>query len=77
MDRPRRKRSEGKATWPGRKQVFRRYDAHGRIARALSPAAPFRAEVASGLRTLAASLDERYRGCAAVEGEAVRTLNTR
>jgi nicotinate phosphoribosyltransferase len=24
--RPRRKRSEGKATWPGRKQVFRRYD---------------------------------------------------
>ena len=23
--RPRRKRSEGKATWPGRKQVFRRY----------------------------------------------------
>jgi nicotinate phosphoribosyltransferase len=26
---PRRKRSEGKATWPGRKQVFRRYDASG------------------------------------------------
>lgn len=25
--RPRRKRSEGKATWPGRKQVFRRYAA--------------------------------------------------
>jgi nicotinate phosphoribosyltransferase len=25
--RPRRKRSTGKATWPGRKQVFRRYDA--------------------------------------------------
>ena len=24
--RPRRKRSEGKATWPGRKQVFRSYD---------------------------------------------------
>jgi len=24
--RPRRKRSEGKATWPGRKQVFRRHD---------------------------------------------------
>jgi nicotinate phosphoribosyltransferase len=24
--RPRRKRSEGKATWPGRKQVFRTYD---------------------------------------------------
>ncbi|MBK8162169.1 MAG: nicotinate phosphoribosyltransferase [Gammaproteobacteria bacterium] len=27
----RRKRSEGKATWPGRKQVFRRYDAEGRM----------------------------------------------
>jgi nicotinate phosphoribosyltransferase len=30
--RPRRKRSEGKATWPGRKQVFRQYDAQGRLA---------------------------------------------
>jgi len=30
--RPRRKRSEGKATWPGRKQVFRRSDADGRMA---------------------------------------------
>ncbi len=29
--RPKRKRSEGKATWPGRKQVFRRLDADGRI----------------------------------------------
>lgn len=29
---PRRKRSEGKATWPGRKQVWRRSDASGRIA---------------------------------------------
>jgi nicotinate phosphoribosyltransferase len=28
----RRKRSTGKATWPGRKQVWRRYDAHGRMA---------------------------------------------
>lgn len=27
---PRRKRSEGKTTWPGRKQVWRRYDADGR-----------------------------------------------
>ncbi len=27
----RRKRSEGKATWPGRKQVFRRADARGRF----------------------------------------------
>ncbi len=30
--RPRRKRSEGKATWPGRKQVWRSRDAHGDFA---------------------------------------------
>jgi nicotinate phosphoribosyltransferase len=30
--RARRKRSEGKATWPGRKQVFRRHGADGRMA---------------------------------------------
>jgi len=30
--RPRRKRSEGKATWPGRKQVWRRYDDAGVMA---------------------------------------------
>ncbi len=30
--RPKRKLSEGKATWPGRKQVFRRFDAEGRPA---------------------------------------------
>lgn len=29
--RARRKRSEGKATWPGRKQVYRRFDAAGRM----------------------------------------------
>lgn len=29
--RPRRKRSTGKATWPGRKQVWRRYEAGGRM----------------------------------------------
>jgi nicotinate phosphoribosyltransferase len=29
--RGRRKRSEGKATWPGRKQVFRRFDGDGRV----------------------------------------------
>lgn len=29
--RPCRKRSEGKATWPGRKQLFRRYDASGHL----------------------------------------------
>lgn len=31
--RPRRKRSTGKATWPGRKQVYRHYAAGGRFAR--------------------------------------------
>jgi nicotinate phosphoribosyltransferase len=30
--KPRRKRSLGKATWPGRKQVWRRYDDQGRMA---------------------------------------------
>ncbi len=30
---PRRKRSAGKATWPGRKQVYRSYDADGRMTR--------------------------------------------
>jgi nicotinate phosphoribosyltransferase len=30
--RPRRKRSESKATWPGAKQVFRRFDEDGRMA---------------------------------------------
>jgi nicotinate phosphoribosyltransferase len=30
-DRPRRKRSEGKALWPGRKQVYREYDDAGRM----------------------------------------------
>jgi len=29
--RPRRKRSTGKATWPGRKQVFRRYERDGTL----------------------------------------------
>lgn len=29
--KPRRKRSEGKATWPGRKQVYRTYDSQGRL----------------------------------------------
>ena len=30
--KPKRKRSEGKATWPGRKQVFRRYAGDGTMA---------------------------------------------
>ena len=46
---PRRKNSDKKATWPGRKQVWRRYDADGRmasdrIALARSPAAANGAE---------------------------------
>jgi nicotinate phosphoribosyltransferase len=31
--RPRRKRSEGKATWPGRKQIYRTYDQSGRMVK--------------------------------------------
>ncbi len=31
-DKPRRKHSEGKATWPGRKQVYRSYDDDGFMA---------------------------------------------
>jgi nicotinate phosphoribosyltransferase len=37
---PRRKRSANKATWPGRKQVWRRYDADGRMAGDLLTLAP-------------------------------------
>lgn len=33
--RPRRKRSEGKQTWPGRKQVWRRYDESGQFSQDL------------------------------------------
>jgi nicotinate phosphoribosyltransferase len=33
--RPKRKLSEGKQTWPGRKQVFRRYGSEGRMSRDL------------------------------------------
>jgi len=29
---PRRKRSEGKATWPGRKQVWRQFNGHGKFS---------------------------------------------
>ena len=28
---PRRKRSEGKSTWPGRKQIYRTFDTHGKM----------------------------------------------
>jgi nicotinate phosphoribosyltransferase len=58
--RPRRKRSAGKATWPGRKQVYRHYDAHGRfghdiVAEASDPQAgePLLEPVMRGGRRLA------------------------
>jgi len=46
---PRRKRSQNKATWPGRKQVWRRYDADGKMSGdLLSLDDPARAAPASG-----------------------------
>lgn len=48
--RPRRKRSEGKATWPGRKQVFRRVGADGRF---VGDTLALAAEVAKGVPLLA------------------------
>ena len=60
--RARRKRSEGKATWPGRKQVFRRLDADGRMAGDVvtlesdpQPGEPLLALVMRGGRRLAPS----------------------
>jgi nicotinate phosphoribosyltransferase len=58
--RARRKRSEGKATWPGRKQVYRRQDADGRMAGDVvtletdpRPGAPLLIPVLQGGRRLA------------------------
>jgi len=58
--RPRRKRSTGKATWPGRKQVWRETGPHGRFARDVvtvegdaQPGAPLIAPVMRGGRRLA------------------------
>jgi len=48
--RGRRKRSEGKATWPGRRQVFRRYDAEGRL---LSDVVTLEGDVQAGAPLLA------------------------
>ena len=63
--RPRRKRSEGKATWPGCKQVYRRSGAHGRAELARLPgslrapedADPYPVETAPALRALADKID--------------------
>jgi nicotinate phosphoribosyltransferase len=58
----RRKRSAGKATWPGRKQVFRRFDANGRcagdtvaLANETCPGEPLLVEVMRGGQRVAPS----------------------
>ncbi|WP_241239222.1 nicotinate phosphoribosyltransferase [Burkholderia stagnalis] len=63
---PRRKRSEGKVTWPGRKQVFRRYDPDGLIAadclgldgERVDGAALLRPAMVDGVRLAAPTLDD-------------------
>lgn len=73
--RPRRKKSEGKTTWPGRKQVFRRYDDEGRCAGdtvtlegETAPGAPLLQRVMSGGRpTRSAPTTARVREHAADE----------
>lgn len=59
---PRRKRSTGKATWPGRKQVFRQYDDAGRLHRDIlsviddpQPGKPLLVPVMEGGRRLASA----------------------
>lgn len=58
----RRKRSEGKQTWPGRKQVYRNYDADGRMSwdivtleEDIHPGEPLLISVMRGGRRLAAA----------------------
>jgi nicotinate phosphoribosyltransferase len=83
----RRKRSEGKATWPGRKQVFRRVDAAGRfagdaltLASETAAGAPLLAPVMRGgrpvapLPSLAASREHARRQLAALP-ERLRSLD--
>jgi nicotinate phosphoribosyltransferase len=83
--RARRKRSEGKATWPGVKQVWRRHDADGRLAGVVSladdaqPGTPLLVPVMRGGRalpapTLAAARAHAARELAALP-EALRTLD--
>ncbi len=70
--RARRKRSAGKATWPGRKQVWRRYDEQGRMAGdVISPENDHQAgepllipAMRGGRRLSAASLDDIRRHAA-------------
>jgi len=84
--KPRRKRSEGKATWPGRKQVFRSVDAAGRMAGDLlaldgddAPGTPLLAPVLRGGRRVGAAptleaMRERAREQMAMLPEPLRSL---
>jgi len=84
--RPRRKRSEGKATWPGRKQVFRSFDATGTMtgdllardgdqARGTTLLGPvLRAGQRVGPSPTLAALRERARGQMAALPTALRAL---
>jgi nicotinate phosphoribosyltransferase len=71
--RPRRKRSTGKATWPGRKQVWRQLDGAGRFSRDVitaegdrQPGEPLLAPAMAGGRRLARpGLAEARARCAA------------
>ncbi len=61
--KPRRKRSEGKQTWPGRKQVYRRFDAAGRFEQDIltiegdaHPGEPLIRQVMLGGRRLASAM---------------------
>jgi nicotinate phosphoribosyltransferase len=86
--RPRRKRSTGKATWPGRKQVWRRVDGGGRmsgdiigLAEELHPGAPLVREVMRGGRRigLPTPLADARRNCAAQLAQlppALRVIDT-
>ena len=73
---PRRKRSPGKATWPGRKQVFRNLDAGGRLGHDVvtvegdaQPGAPLLVPVMRGGRRLHAA-----EGLAAIRARAAAEL---
>jgi nicotinate phosphoribosyltransferase len=74
--RPRRKRSTGKATWPGRKQVWRQHDGDGRMLRdivglaqefdAAPPGAPLLVEaMRAGVPVRSETLTEARHRCAA------------
>ncbi|HEX4885718.1 MAG TPA: nicotinate phosphoribosyltransferase, partial [Casimicrobiaceae bacterium] len=84
--RPRRKRSEGKATWPGRKQVFRQFDGDGQwtgdvvtLVSDAMPGLPLLEPVVRGGRLVGqapglAAIRERVRGNVACLPDALRGL---